>query len=109
MSGRLADAKGDGKMVNATLRESFARFELSRAPDGGYWIVPVAATLESARILRDNAESDGDPSDGLGTTRFAEHKLTSATAQASARSTTGPAFGNVSGCQVGGYPPGGNS
>jgi hypothetical protein len=39
VSGRLADAKGDAKMVNATLRESFARFELSRETGGVYRIV----------------------------------------------------------------------
>jgi hypothetical protein len=100
VSGRLADAKGDAKMVNATLRESFARFELSREKGGGYRIVPVAATLDAARILRDNAEWKGDPigvrtTGGVGSARFDERTNRPAPQRTRAR---GPGRGRPSVC-----------
>jgi hypothetical protein len=74
LRGHLADAKGDVRMVNATLAENFERFELSRVPGGAYRIVPVASErlwqrrLEAAIAARESAEER--PLADLGTGRF---------------------------------------
>ena len=53
LSGRVADADGNIKKLNAVLREWFARFELERQVDGLLRIVPILSPAAVARILHE--------------------------------------------------------
>ena len=53
LSGRIEEAKGDIKKLNAALREWFDRFELHHEDDGSISIFPLLSATGVARILRD--------------------------------------------------------
>ena len=54
LSGRITDAEGDVRKLNAVLRETFRAFRLERSADG-LRIVPELATHAAQRALAENA------------------------------------------------------
>lgn len=66
---QLAEAGEDLKVLNATFRESFARFELRHNGDGGFIVVPFLSAEAARRALNDVPQDATVPSlsdDGLG-------------------------------------------
>jgi DNA invertase Pin-like site-specific DNA recombinase len=58
LSGRVADADGDVRKLNAALREWFEAFTLHRPVEGVLWVGPILSADAVARVLRD---PDGFP------------------------------------------------
>lgn len=55
LSGRVHEAQGDIKKLNAALREWFDRFELHHHDDGSIGIVPFLSGTAVARVMREPA------------------------------------------------------
>ena len=57
LSGKIAEAGADVKVLNAALRESFDRFTL-HGNNGGFVVVPTLAAEATARVLREEGLPD---------------------------------------------------